>query len=106
ELELGMCWESDGELWERDLKDASDPIQDGDSEEQWTVNEKTDVDEALSISVEEHNSLPSEADLDSLLSDRTSFLSGMDRNVFIEDVNHIYFNVAVVLVLGAECDYE
>nr|GEW35434.1 hypothetical protein [Tanacetum cinerariifolium] len=59
-----------------DLEDVSDPIEDGDSEEQWMVNEKTDVDEASSVLVEEHNSLPSEADSDSLLSDRTSFLSG------------------------------
>ncbi|GJT91739.1 hypothetical protein Tco_1080584 [Tanacetum coccineum] len=51
------------------------------------VNEKINVDEASSVSVEEHNSLPSEEDSDSLpskedsdilFSDRTSFLSGID----------------------------
>nr|GEY75291.1 hypothetical protein [Tanacetum cinerariifolium] len=61
---------------DRDLEDLSDPIEDGDSEEQWMVNEKTDVDEASSVSVKEQNSLPSEAYSHSLLSDRTSFLSG------------------------------
>nr|GEY09231.1 hypothetical protein [Tanacetum cinerariifolium] len=61
-----------------DLEDVSDSIEDGDYEEQWMVNEKTDVDEASSVSVEEQNNLPSEADSDSLLSDRTSFLSEID----------------------------
>nr|GEX60191.1 FAD/NAD(P)-binding domain-containing protein [Tanacetum cinerariifolium] len=39
---------------------------------------KTDVDKASSVSFEEQNSLPSEEDSGSLLSDRTSFLSETD----------------------------
>ncbi|GKB66211.1 hypothetical protein Tco_0927623 [Tanacetum coccineum] len=35
----------------------------------------------------------------------TTSYSGMDRNEFIEDVNHISFKAAVVFVLGAECSF-
>ncbi|GJV54630.1 hypothetical protein Tco_1455635 [Tanacetum coccineum] len=42
-----------------------------DSEEEWMVNEKNDVNETSSVSVDERNSLPSEEDSNNLLSDRT-----------------------------------
>ncbi|GJT70032.1 hypothetical protein Tco_1029318 [Tanacetum coccineum] len=60
---------------DRDFKDIYDPIEYGDFEEHCMVNEKTNVDEASSVLVEEENSLPSEEDSDSLLSDRTTLLS-------------------------------
>ncbi|GKA03029.1 hypothetical protein Tco_0675810 [Tanacetum coccineum] len=72
-------------------EDVSDLIEDGDSEEEWTVNEKTDVDEASSVSVEEQNSLPSEEDSDSFLSDRTIFVSeidGSDADPFSSDTEN------------------
>ncbi|GKA70088.1 hypothetical protein Tco_0776152 [Tanacetum coccineum] len=50
---------------DRDSEDVSDLMEDGDSEEEWTVNEKTVVDEASSVSVGEQNSFPSEEDSES-----------------------------------------
>nr|GEX51571.1 hypothetical protein [Tanacetum cinerariifolium] len=49
-----------------------------DFEEEWMVNEKNDVDEASGVSVEEHNNLPSEEDSESLIFDRTIFVSEID----------------------------
>ncbi|GJR30379.1 hypothetical protein Tco_1106611 [Tanacetum coccineum] len=57
--------------WQWLLGDSDHSALSCDSEEEWMVNEKNDVDEASSVSVDERNSLPSEEDSNSLLSDRT-----------------------------------
>ncbi|PWA78428.1 hypothetical protein CTI12_AA209190 [Artemisia annua] len=75
-----------------DSEDVSNPSEDGDSEEEWmVVNEKSDIEEASSVSVEEQNSLHSEEDSDSVLSDRTIFLSdidGSDADPFSSDTEN------------------
>ncbi|GKB94058.1 hypothetical protein Tco_0980195 [Tanacetum coccineum] len=67
--------------WQWLLGDSDHSALSCDSEEEWMVNEKNDVDEASSVSVDERNSLPSEEDSNSLLSDRTIQIDGSPNMV-------------------------
>ncbi|GJX02819.1 methionine aminopeptidase 1A [Tanacetum coccineum] len=67
--------------WQWLLGDSDHSALSCDFEEEWMVNERNDVDEASSVSVDERNSLPLEKDSNSLLSDRTIQIDGSPNMV-------------------------